>query len=86
MTKANGYRYTTRDHLGRSMDTLKILRRGRSSEGGAWVWSILPCLKGEDPTMEERIARLASWERFVPGAVAPVLAHHRWHLFERPSP
>jgi hypothetical protein len=37
--------------------------------------------------MEDRIARLASWERFVPGPVAPALAHHRWHLFERaPAP
>jgi hypothetical protein len=35
--------------------------------------------------MEDRITRLASWERFVPGMVAPALAHHRWHLFERPS-
>ena len=67
-----------------SVPIAKILRRGRSSEGGAWVWSILPYLKGEDTTMEDRITRLASWERFVPGAVAPALAHHRWHLFERP--
>ena len=66
-----------------SVPIAKILRRGKESEGKAWVWSILPYLKGEDPTMEERIARLASWERFVPGAVAPALAHHRWHLFER---
>jgi hypothetical protein len=28
VTKAGGYRYGTRDSLGRSMDTLKILRRG----------------------------------------------------------
>jgi hypothetical protein len=28
VTKSDGYRYTTRDHLGQSMDTLKILRRG----------------------------------------------------------
>jgi hypothetical protein len=46
------------------------------------VWSILPYLKGGDVTMEDRITRLASWERFVPDAVAPALAHHRWHLFE----
>jgi nucleoside-diphosphate-sugar epimerase len=65
-----------------SVPIAKILRRGRASEGKPWVWSILPYLKGDDPTMEERIARLASWERFVPGAVAPALAHHRWHLFE----
>jgi len=66
-----------------SVPIAKILRRGRASEGKAWVWSILPFLKGEDTTMEDRIARLASWERFVPAPVAPALAHHRWHLFER---
>lgn len=66
-----------------SVPIARILRRGQASEGKAWVWSILPYLKGEDPTMEDRIARLASWERFVPGPVAPALAHHRWHLFER---
>jgi len=65
-----------------SVPIAKILRRGQASEGKAWVWSILPYLKGDDPTMEERITRLASWERFVPGAVAPALAHHRWHLFQ----
>jgi nucleoside-diphosphate-sugar epimerase len=68
-----------------SVPIAKILRRGKASEGKPWVWSILPYLKGEDPTMEARIARLASWERFLPGAVTPALAHHRWHLFERPS-
>jgi len=69
-----------------SVPLAKILRRGKkAAEGEAWVWSILPFFKGEDPTMEGRIARLASWERFVPGPVAPALAHHRWHLFE-PSP
>jgi hypothetical protein len=67
-----------------SVPIAKILRRGQASEGKAWVWSILPYLKGDDDTMEDRITRLASWERFVPGAVAPALAHHRWHLFERP--
>ena len=66
-----------------SVPIAKILRRGQPSEGKAWVWSIEPYLKGDDPTMEDRITRLASWERFVPGAVAPALAHHRWHLFER---
>lgn len=66
-----------------SVPIAKILRRGQASEGKAWVWSILPYLKGDDPTMEDRIVKLASWERFVPGAVAPALAHHRWHLFER---
>jgi nucleoside-diphosphate-sugar epimerase len=66
-----------------SVPIAKILRRGQASEGKAWVWSILPYLRGDDPTMEDRISRLASWERFVPGPVAPALAHHRWHLFER---
>ncbi len=66
-----------------SVPIAKILRRGQASEGKAWVWSILPFLKGDDPTMEDRITRLASWERFVPGPVAPALAHHRWHLFQR---
>jgi hypothetical protein len=68
-----------------SVPIAKILRRGQASEGRAWVWSILPYLKGDDPRMEDRITRLASWERFVPGPVAPALAHHRWHLFERPT-
>ena len=68
-----------------SVPIAKILRRGQASEGKAWVWSILPYLKGDDLTMEDRITRLASWERFVPGVVAPALAHHRWHLFEAPS-
>lgn len=71
-----------------SVPLAKILRRGqKASEGKPWVWSILPFFKGQDPTMEDRIARLASWERFVPGPVAPALAHHRWHLFEAaPAP
>ena len=68
-----------------SVPIAKIIRRGQASEGKAWVWSIVPHLKGEDPAMEDRIARLASWERFVPAPVAPALAHHRWHLFERTS-
>lgn len=65
-----------------SVPIAKILRRGQASEGKAWVWSILPYLKGEDVSMEDRITRLASWERFAPRQVAPALAHHRWHLFE----
>ncbi|MDQ3896380.1 MAG: hypothetical protein M3326_03845, partial [Actinomycetota bacterium] len=68
-----------------SVPIARILRRGRSSEGKAWAWSIVPHLKGEDPGMEDRVARLAAWERFVPAAVAPALAHHRWHLFEPAS-
>jgi hypothetical protein len=51
--------------------------------GGAWAWSILPYLHGEQPDLEERVARLSRWERFLPGPVAPGLAHHRYVLFER---
>ncbi|MFN2607053.1 MAG: NAD-dependent epimerase/dehydratase family protein [Acidimicrobiales bacterium] len=51
---------------------------------GAWAWSILPYLHGEQPDMEDRIARLARWERFLPAPVAPGLAHHRYVLFLRP--
>ncbi|MGH9278307.1 MAG: NAD-dependent epimerase/dehydratase family protein [Acidimicrobiales bacterium] len=47
---------------------------------GAWAWSILPYLKGEQPDLEERIAKMASWERYVPDAVAPAWAHHRYTL------
>ena len=65
-----------------SVPIAKILRRGQPSEGKPWVWSIVPYLKGDEPTLEGRIARLASWERFVPPPVAPALAHHRWHLFQ----
>ena len=39
--------------------------------------------QGRRPHHGGPITRLASWERFVPGPVAPALAHHRWHLFER---
>jgi hypothetical protein len=67
-----------------SVPIAKILRGGRESDGRAWAWSILPHLKGDDPAMEDRVDRLASWERFVPGPLAPALAHHRWHLFEHP--
>ncbi|MFP5318278.1 MAG: NAD-dependent epimerase/dehydratase family protein [Acidimicrobiia bacterium] len=48
---------------------------------GAWRWSILPYLRGEQPDLEERVARLASWERYLPKPVAPGLAHHRYTLF-----
>jgi hypothetical protein len=36
VTQADGYRYTTRDHLGRSMDTLKILRSGAKGYLGVY--------------------------------------------------
>ncbi len=48
---------------------------------GAWRWSILPYLRGEQPDLEDRVAKLASWERFLPKPVAPGLAHHRYTLF-----
>ncbi|MDQ4096944.1 MAG: hypothetical protein M3144_03615, partial [Actinomycetota bacterium] len=47
----------------------------------AWAWSIIPYLKGDQPDLEERVAKLAAWERFLPGPVAPGLAHHRYTLF-----
>jgi hypothetical protein len=59
---------------------------GATTDGaaeGAWAWSILPYLHGEQPDLEERVARLSRWERFLPGPVAPGLAHHRYVLFER---
>ncbi|MDQ3980348.1 MAG: class I SAM-dependent methyltransferase, partial [Actinomycetota bacterium] len=48
---------------------------------GAWSWSIVPYLKGEQPALEARIAKLAAWERYLPKPVAPGLAHHRYTLF-----
>jgi hypothetical protein len=59
---------------------------GATTDGaaeGAWAWSILPYLHGEQPDIEERVARLARWERYLPAAAAPGLAHHRYVLFER---
>jgi hypothetical protein len=50
---------------------------------GAWRWSILPYLRGEQPEVEAKIAKLASWERFVPGTIAPAWAHHRYTLFTK---
>lgn len=71
-----------------SVPLAKLVRSftGRSAKADpdeqAWAWSILPYLSGEDPSMADRIARLARWERFLPGPVAPALAHHRYLLFE----
>ena len=48
---------------------------------GAWAWSIVPYLKGEQPDLEERVAKLAAWERYLPKPLAPALAHHRYTLF-----
>ena len=52
-----------------------------AARGGAWSWSILPYLRGEDPGLEERVQRLVPFERHMPSAVAPHLAHHRYDLF-----
>jgi SAM-dependent methyltransferase len=52
---------------------------------GAWAWSILPYLHGEQPDLEERIARLSRWERYLPAPIAPGLAHHRYVLFVDPA-
>lgn len=52
---------------------------------GAWAWSIIPYLHGEQPDLEDRIARIARWERFLPGPLAPGLAHHRYVLYVEPS-
>jgi nucleoside-diphosphate-sugar epimerase len=48
---------------------------------GAWAWSIVPYLKGDQPDLEERVAKLAAWERYLPKPLAPGLAHHRYTLF-----
>ena len=62
-------------------------RRPPADEGGegAWAWSILPYLHGEQPDLEQRIARLSRWERYLPAPVAPGLAHHRYVLFVDPA-
>jgi hypothetical protein len=69
-----------------SVPLAKVLRaalgkKNAPAEEGAWAWSILPYLHGEQPDLEERIARLARWERYLPAPVAPGLAHHRYVLF-----
>jgi len=48
---------------------------------GAWRWSIMPYLEGDQPDLEERVRRMGLLERWVPQAVAPVWAHHRYTLF-----
>ncbi len=55
---------------------------GQPAEG-AWRWSILPYLRGEQPELEAKIAKLSSWERFVPATVAPAWAHHRYTVFAK---
>jgi nucleoside-diphosphate-sugar epimerase len=59
-----------------------VLGKGEEqAEDGAWRWSIVPYLKGDQPDLEERVAKLAAWERYLPKAIAPGLAHHRYTLF-----
>jgi nucleoside-diphosphate-sugar epimerase len=67
-------------------NVLRLARGSRKKDGGpadqgAWSWSILPFLRGEDPGLEERVQRLVPFERHMPSAVAPHLAHHRYDLF-----
>ncbi|MEA2843410.1 MAG: hypothetical protein QOJ69_1081, partial [Actinomycetota bacterium] len=72
-----------------SVPLAKVLRarRGQSAGDGAeaWAWSILPFLRGEDPGMKDRVARLSRWEKYLPGPMAPGLAHHRYVLLRRPE-
>ncbi len=73
-----------------SVPLAKLLRarKGKEATDGddqAWAWSILPFLTGDDPGMEDRVARLSRWERFLPGVIQPALAHHRYVLFRRPE-
>lgn len=48
---------------------------------GAWVWSVLPYLRGQQPDLEDRVRRLDVLERKMPAAVQPAWAHHRYTLF-----
>lgn len=52
---------------------------------GAWTWSILPYLRGEQPDLEARVRRLDTLERRMPAAVQPAWAHHRYTLFLPPD-
>lgn len=54
------------------------------AQGGAWSWSILPYLTGEQPDLETRLDGLVRFEQRVPRAVAPRWAHHRYTLFVPP--
>ncbi len=58
---------------------------GDEAKAGTWEWSIIPYFHGEQPDLEARIARIARWERFLPGPLAPGLAHHRYVLFVDPT-
>ncbi len=65
-----------------SVPLAKLLRGARAADDGegAWRWSILPYLQGEQPDLEDRIGRLVTFEQRVPGVVAPRWAHHRYTL------
>lgn len=66
----------------------KVLRAalGKGGDGagapaeGAWRWSIVPYLTGEQPDLEDKVRRMGVLERHLPQAVAPVWAHHRYTL------
>jgi dihydroflavonol-4-reductase len=78
-----------------SVPLAKVLRAALGKSGGdgggeadgaaegAWTWSILPYLHGDHPELEDKVTKLARWERFLPAPVAPRLAHHRYTLFVR---
>ncbi|MDQ4133741.1 MAG: hypothetical protein M3179_11175, partial [Actinomycetota bacterium] len=52
---------------------------------GAWKWSILPYLKGDQADLKARMDRLGALERHLPAAIAPTWAHHRYTLFLTPE-
>lgn len=69
-----------------SVPLAKVLRAalGRGgSDGdapaeGAWRWSIVPYLTGEQPDLETKVRKMGLLERHLPQSVAPVWAHHRY--------
>jgi nucleoside-diphosphate-sugar epimerase len=60
---------------------LRAIRRKEADTEGAWRWSMLSYFRGEDPTMEERVAGYQWSERVIPARLAPYWAHHRQTLF-----
>lgn len=77
-----------------SVPLAKVLRSlmGKESETtdgelgeGAWKWSILPYLTGEQPDLKDRIERFGVLERHIPMVIAPTWAHHRYTLFVPPA-
>lgn len=51
-----------------------------AADGGAWRWTILRLLEGDDPTLEERVRRLGFIERRATKGLMQRFAHHRWVL------